>query len=105
MITKEEVGDVFNSLPKESAEIASFLIQQGIKGEKGNPYGCPIASFFYSKGAKECTVFGGGVIVRYGLPDSSRREDLHKTVLWSGEGLKEFTGLFDEGFYPELEIS
>lgn len=79
----------------ETAEqIRDFLVVEGIKATRGNPYSCAIAEYVYR---------GSEVPVRVsGVFTSSTSVLGFVTLGTHTDAMCEFIGNFDQNYYPEL---
>lgn len=96
--------------------IAELFLEEGITGEPGESYRCPIANFLRTKGkVLQITVTGRGIqwveraakgyrITNYANPVlvSDETTEVRTGVRAVSGGIREFVSRFDTGGYPEL---
>lgn len=89
MITKERAIELLNSMGNTADEVAAFLKEKGIKGNRAAAGSCPVAVYMRSQGGDAtAAVFG-----RYGNQEYS----VHVP-----DPVYAFIVAFDSGVYPEL---
>ena len=100
----EKLENLIDKFPEKPDDIAKFLAAEGIKGERGAAFNCPLAKYF----KKEFP----GYEVEIGL--ESNLSDYFLTIKEPGKAplvgqvlpkkLNEFASKFDGEAYPNLEV-
>lgn len=97
-MNNEQAIQLLTDLGSDTDQIARSLREQGIKGNMGRCYSCPIAQFLIKNGAQygACMVSG---MIRFasGGPDGEWNE-----AFKTPSAIASFIDSFDAGAYPEL---